>query len=78
MLSEFTALNGLADALWRDLPELVRSYPAEKRHDTRIHAYTLFDKFAGAQDEESLQRLRFVLETQQDVGREFYAPRFKS
>lgn len=55
------------DALWADLPGLVRAYPTEKRNDAREQAYGYFQRFAKVQDVESLGKLRFVLQSKADI-----------
>ena len=67
----------MSDDLWLHLPELIREYPSEKRSDTREMAYALFDRFMRARDEDNLTRLRFALETKEDLRATFYA-RFES
>lgn len=57
--------------LWMRLPELVRNYPEDKRADAREHAYRLFHKFSLAEDHESIGRLAFALESQEDLGSTF-------
>ena len=54
--------------LWQALPELIRNYPLPKRNDARDLAYQLFDRFARLKDDDGMTRLRFALETQEDLG----------
>lgn len=56
------------DDLWANLPELVRNYAPKDRATARELAYSLFDRFAKAKDEDGMTRLRFALETQEDLG----------
>lgn len=58
----------MSDDLWASLPELVRSYPLDKRNTTRELAYALFDRFARDKDDNGMTRLRFAMETQEDLG----------
>ncbi len=55
-------------ALWAALPELIRNYPPDKRNAARELAYGLFDRFAKHRDEDGMTRLRFALETQEDLS----------
>ena len=57
--------------LWTALPELVRNYPPDQKDAARELAYALFDRFARTKDDDGMTRLRFAMETQDDLRR-FY------
>ena len=59
------------ESLWQALPELVRNYPPDQKDAARELAYALFDRFARTKDDDGMTRLRFAMETQDDLRR-FY------
>lgn len=58
----------LSDDLWPKLPELIRNYPEKTRASTRELAYSLYDRFTRSDDADGLTRLRFALETREDLS----------